>query len=66
MNLAAEYLYLKMWDIWDPFQMCITTYALHLAGHKARSEAFGRMRSMQREGTDIRIANLIVILQVLL
>lgn len=45
---AARYLGSKVPFITDPFQMAITAYALQLAKHKDRDEAYIKLQSMRR------------------
>lgn len=46
---GAEYLSGKIDKITDPFQMAITTYALHVTRHGARAAAFSLLQKMQRK-----------------
>ena len=49
-SLAVEYLVRNFRQLDDPFEICITTYALHVVNHRMRMEAFNRLRSIKREG----------------
>ena len=52
---AAQYLSSKVPYITDPFQMAITAYALQLAKHKDRDEAYIKLQSMRRRGRSLRL-----------
>ena len=47
---AASYLTSHLSDLWEPFQICITAYALNLAGAGAAGEAFINVRAARRQG----------------
>jgi hypothetical protein len=47
---GAEYLSSKLPFITDPFQLAITAYALQLAKHKDRDEAFINLQRIHRRG----------------
>ena len=44
--LAQKYLYIA-----DPFQLAITAYALEVARHRQKDNAYVRLRSFNRTGT---------------
>ena len=50
MNLAADYLARNFDRITDPFEVCTVTWALHLAQHSMKTEAFLKMEAMGRIG----------------
>ena len=47
---AAQYLALKIYDITDPYQMAITTFALQRVGHRSKDDAYARLKTMRRTG----------------
>ena len=51
LHLAAEYLSTKIYSIPEsnPYQMAITTYALHRAPHRTKAEAYERFKLMARK-----------------
>ena len=46
MNLAADYLAVNFDRLTDPFEVCTVTYALHLAQHSMKTEAFLKIQAM--------------------
>jgi len=50
MNLAADYLARNLDQLTDPFDVCTVTYALQLAHHRVKDEAFRKMMKMRRAG----------------
>ena len=53
MNLAADYLAKNLDQLTDPFDVCTVTYALHLAHHSVKDEAFRKMMKLKRVGEDM-------------
>lgn len=47
--MAVDYLAEQFDKLVDPFEICIVTYALHVANHKMKTNAFLKMRSIKRE-----------------
>ncbi|KAI0207911.1 Complement C3 [Lamellibrachia satsuma] len=45
---AAEYLANNFHRLLDPFEICMVTYALHVANHPSRGEAFHFMKKLKR------------------
>ena len=39
-NLAADFLGKQLHTLYDPYEICIVAYALHVAGHETKGEAF--------------------------
>lgn len=48
-TLASEYLAGKYTRLTDPFQMAITAYALNLANHREKDNAFSKLKTMRLE-----------------
>ena len=51
---AVDFLGSKYSALTDPFQTAITAYALHVAGHREKENAFRRLETMKRQGTYIQ------------
>ncbi|XP_034230056.1 pregnancy zone protein-like isoform X2 [Thrips palmi] len=51
---ALDYLVKNMDSLDDPYAIAITTYALHLAGHPARDEAFKKLDAKAQSGRGLR------------
>lgn len=49
-NLAAGYLANHLSSLTDPFQLCLVTYALYTANHRAKGQAFKLMDAAKRQG----------------
>ena len=50
MLLGAEYLVRHFDALFDPFDVCIVTYALYMANHRSKGDAFQKMDKMKRTG----------------
>lgn len=48
-NFAADYLASKLSLLTDPFQIAITGWALHVAQHNEKNNAYALLKSIQKE-----------------
>ncbi len=49
-TVALEYLASHLDNMAEHLDVAVSTYALHLAGHPYKDEAFAKLRSMRKDG----------------
>ena len=53
LDAASAYLAEHLHLLWEPFQVSIVTYALHVSDHLKKSPAFTRLQEVRREGRHV-------------